>query len=59
MKIVSFLQGAVFGPEEIEVINQAFATAALVLGLPSDNDERAQEVLGRSSSLRRRANAMS
>jgi hypothetical protein len=44
MKIVSFLQGAAFSPEEIEVMDQAFATAALVLGLPSDEDERAQEV---------------
>jgi hypothetical protein len=44
MKLVSFLQGAAFEPEDIEVMEQAFATAALVLGLPSDDDERAQEV---------------
>jgi hypothetical protein len=44
MTIVRFLQGAAFGPEDIEVMEQAFATAALVLRLPSDDDERAQEV---------------
>jgi hypothetical protein len=44
MKIVRFLQGASFEPEDIEVMDQAFATAALILGLPSDDDERAQEV---------------
>jgi hypothetical protein len=43
-KIVAFLRGAAFEPEDIEVMDQAFATAALVLGLPSDDDERAQEV---------------
>jgi hypothetical protein len=40
-----FLAGAAFGPEDIEIMDQAFATAALVLGLPSDDDERAQEVV--------------
>jgi hypothetical protein len=44
MKIVAFLRGAAFEPEDIEVMDQAFATAALVPGIPSDDDERAQEV---------------
>jgi hypothetical protein len=35
---------AAFEPEDIEVMDQVFATAALVLGLPSDDDERAQAV---------------
>jgi hypothetical protein len=52
-------QGAAFEPEEIEVMDQAFATVALVLGFPLMMTNALKRSLGRSSSLRRRANAMS